>query len=481
MKLRIRETSLFLNDLTTRLPFRYGITTLTRAPHLFVRVVLEIDARTEHGVAADNLPPKWFTKNPSTSYREDLAGMLAVIRHACSAAQEAGAHASVFELWRAITAAQKVWAAAQGHPPLLAGFGVSLVERALIDAFCRATGTTFARAVRENALGIRLGEICREIVGEPADFLPRAPLSEVIVRHTVGLTDSLTDAEIPDAERVRDGLPQSLEACIRAEGLTHFKIKLSGDIAQDRARLHRLAELLDRSACAFTLDGNENYHAVAPLRALWEQFRADPIIAHFLRGLLFLEQPLHRDVALSEATAAELLAWPDRPQIIIDESDAEPGDLARALRSGYAGTSHKNCKGVIKGIANAALIATRRRAEPARPLHLSAEDLTNVGPVALLQDLAVVATLGIAHAERNGHHYFAGLSQFPASVQRAVLAAHGDLYRAHDGYPVVRVEQGKVSTRSVIAAPFGSAITIDPAEFTPEPEWDAARYGAAEG
>ena len=25
------------------------------------------------------------------------------------------------------------------------------------------------------------------------------------------------------------------------------------------------------------------------------------------------------------------------------------------------------------------------------------------------------------------------------------------------------------------------AITIDPAEFTPEPEWDAARYGAAEG
>ena len=124
MKLRIRETSLFLNDLTTRLPFRYGITTLTRAPHLFVRVVLEIDGRTEHGVAADNLPPKWFTKNPATSYREDIAGMLDVIRHACTAAQEAGAHASVFELWRAIAAPQKVWAAAQGHPPLLAGFGV---------------------------------------------------------------------------------------------------------------------------------------------------------------------------------------------------------------------------------------------------------------------------------------------------------------------------------------------------------------------
>lgn len=478
MKLRVRETSLFLNDLSTRLPFRYGITTLTQAPHLFVRVVIEIDGRTEHGVAADNLPPKWFTKNPATSYRDDLAGMLDVIRHACIAVQEAGAQGSVFEFLQAIAAAQKGWAAARGHPPLLAGFGVSLVERALIDAFCRATGSTFARAVRENTLGVRLGEIYPELSGQPADFLPPAPLSEVIVRHTVGLTDSLTDAEIPDAERVNDGLPQSLEACIRAEGLTHFKIKLSGDIGHDRARLHRLAELLERDApgCAFTLDGNENYHAVAPLRALWEQLTADPIVAHFLHGLLFLEQPLHRDAALSEATAAELLAWTDRPQIIIDESDAEPGDLDRALRGGYAGTSHKNCKGVIKGIANACLIAARRRAEPGRPLHLSAEDLTNVGPVALLQDLAVVATLGIAHAERNGHHYFAGLSQFPATVQRAVLAAHGDLYRAHDGYPVVRVEQGKVSAQSVVAAPFGCAIEIDPAEFTPLAEWDADRY-----
>ena len=46
-----------------------------------------------------------------------------------------------------------------------------------------------------------------------------------------------------------------------------------------------------------------------------------------------------------------------------------------------------------------------------------------------------------------------------------MLAAHSDLYRPHDGYP--RVEQGKVSTQSVVAAPFGCAIEIEPAEFTP--------------
>jgi hypothetical protein len=60
--------------------------------------------------------------------------------------------------------------------------------------------------------------------------------------------------------------------------------------------------------------------------------------------------------------------------------------------------------------------------------------------------------------ERNGHHYFRGLSEFPASVQREILAQHSDLYREHRGYPVVRVERGKVTTRSIVAAPFGYAL-----------------------
>ncbi|HYR58956.1 MAG TPA: hypothetical protein VEO95_10015, partial [Chthoniobacteraceae bacterium] len=165
------------------------------------------------------------------------------------------------------------------------------------------------------------------------------------------------------------------------------------------------------------------------------------------------------DVALTDTTAADLLAWRDRPPIIIDESEGELHALERALESGYAGTSHKNCKGIFRGVANACVIAQRRRAEPARALHLSGEDLTNLGPVALLQDLAVAATLGIAHVERNGHHYFRGLSEFPAPVQRGILAHHADLYREHRGYPVVRIERGKVSTRSVVAAPFGYAMS----------------------
>ncbi|MGB8167523.1 MAG: hypothetical protein WCF18_08520 [Chthoniobacteraceae bacterium] len=458
-RVAVRETHTSTRELRLRMPFKYGIATMTEVPHLLLRAVVEIDGRVATGFAADNLPPKWFTKNPATTFAEEIAEMREVIATACAHAVEVREAMNVFEWWRAVSAAQEATAAERSWPPLLAGFGVSLIERAVIDAWCRANGMPFAHALRANTLGIQLGAIHEELAGEPRDFLPSAPLNEVIARHTVGLSDPLTDADIPDDERVNDGQPQALEDCIRAYGLTHFKIKLCGNIERDRERLYRLASLLESASpgCRFTLDGNENYHAVAPFRELWDQFLADPIIARFLVGLIFVEQPLHRDIALSESAGADLLAWTQRPPIIIDESEGDLRALERALASGYAGTSHKNCKGIFRGIANAALIEQRRRTSP-RPLHLSGEDLTNLGPVALLQDLAVAATLGITHVERNGHHYFRGLSEFPAAVQREILARHGDLYRTHHGYPVVRVEQGKVSTRSVVAAPFGCAL-----------------------
>ena len=91
----------------------------------------------------------------------------------------------------------------------------------------------------------------------------------------------------------------------------------------------------------------------------------------------------------------------------------------------------------------------------------------------------MVATLGITHAERNGHHYFAGLSQFPESVQREILRWHGDLYAAHaKGFPVVAVHEGAVEMGSLVECAFwGSLFEPDLSEFTPVDEW---RYEALE-
>lgn len=465
MKLRVLEIDLHILNMRTRMPFRYGIATMTVLPHLFVRVKLDVDGRPQWGVAADHLPPKWFTKDPSTSFRDDVTDMLRVITAACKAARGLDPATTVFGLWQKLYAAQQRWAADKSFPPLLWGFGVSLVERAMIDAFCRATRTNFASAVRDNTLGIRLGEIYPELQPhQPADFLPPAPLSSILVRHTVGLADPLTDAEIASGERLDDGLPQSLESCIRHYGLTRFKIKLCGDVATDVARLKRIAGLVPRDF-GFTLDGNEQYKTAEAFVAAYEALQSEPSLTGFFERLIFVEQPLHRDAAFGAEAKRTLLGWRDRPPMIIDESDGELDSFAKALECGYAGTSHKNCKGVFKGIANACLAALRRAT-------LSGEDLANVGPVAMLQDLAVMATLGITHVERNGHHYFRGLSALPEDIQTLVLAQHGDLYqRQKRGYVTLAVRDGAVAVGSLIKAPFGVGFDFNPTRCTPVAKW----------
>jgi hypothetical protein len=479
MTITLQQVDLHILNMRTRIPFKYGIATMTALPHIFIRVKLEVDGQARFGVVADHLPPKWFTKNPNTAFAEDINEMLLVIRSACELGQDLPPVETVFDLWREIYGLQAAWAMDEGYPPLLWGFGVSLVERAMIDAFCRATGIPFPKAVYENHLGIQLGELHPELADfRPDDFLPEQSSPSLIARHTVGLGDPLTEADIPPEERLDDGLPQSLEACIKAYGLTHFKLKLCGDAAQDIVRLKQIASVIAANRVddyAFTLDGNEQYTDVAPFKDLWLNLTGDDTLAPFMSRLLFVEQPLHRDVALSETTKEALLAWGDRPPIIIDESDDEIDSLPIALESGYVGTSHKNCKGIFKGIANACLIAHRRHLDLAGTYIISGEDLSNVGPVALLQDSTVMATLGISHAERNSHYYFAGLSMFPEAIQEAVLEHHSDLYHRHPrGFPTLTIEGGKIAIGSLLEAPFGLAIDFDPTIFTPLDDWDVA-------
>src|SRR3954470_15565474 len=257
------------------MPFRYGITSMTALPHCFLRTEVEINGRRTVGISADHLPPKWFTKDPNTSFRQDVAVMLEVIDSACAVAASTGRHRSVFDWWLHTYQGQLAWGGGWGHPPLLTGFGTSLVERAVIDAFCRAEGTTFGESVRRNDFGIKLGSVHAELEGsEPKDWLPAQPLRSALSRHTIGLADFLTDAEIPAGERVDDGLPQSFEACIRAYGLTYFKIKIGGDAEQAVDRIARIADVIQREAkgeFAFTLDANENFKTVEALRELWER------------------------------------------------------------------------------------------------------------------------------------------------------------------------------------------------------------------
>jgi hypothetical protein len=439
-----------------RIPFRFGIAEMNEIVHVFLFATMEIDGEREIGIAADNLPPKWFTKNPATTYPEDVSEMIGVIESACALARRGGSKDSVFDLWYDVHC--EATRCSSGVSPLLTTFGVSLVERAAIDAFCRAKRIPFAQAVRRNDLGIRLGRLHPALSRrEPREFLPRRAMTRMTVRHTVGLGDPLCTGD--EQGGLRDDLPSTLEACIRHYGLRRFKLKVSGNRRADLERLERVGRVLDgqtRGDYRVTIDGNEQFDGVSALRAFWDDLTEWHGTSELGRRVDYVEQPLPRDLALSASTSAELAAWPGRPRLIIDESDDSLDAVTRAIEAGYDGGAFKSSKGVFKGIANACRVEQLRREDASKTLIYSGEDSSTIGPVGLLADLAVIATLGIDEPERNGHHYLRGLTGLPSRVQRETIRVHGDLFSPRaDAYPALNIQCGRIHVGSVVAAAFG--------------------------
>lgn len=457
----------------TRFPFQYGIASMTALPHLFATAEMVVNGTPVEGLASEGLPPKWFTKDPQTLFEQDLAEMLAVIQNAARIAENAAQQpVGYFGWWRDLYDEQSRWAGLRSQPPLLANLGVSLMERAVLDGLCKATTTPLHGLLMSDALGIELGAVRGELAGiTTAQALAEEPLAQIALRHTIGLGDPLRAEDSPHLD---DGLPDTLEDSIRAYGLRYFKIKVSGRAEVDMPRLRVITEVLT-AGCPHgfkaTLDGNEQFTDLAAFREFYEMLRADAALAPLFENLLLIEQPLHRDHALKDDVAPALQSWQDGPGMIIDESDGSLDDLPRALGLGYNGTSHKSCKGIVKGLANAALLKIRAP-QMKRPPILSGEDLANVGPVSMLQDLAMMSALGIPHVERNGHHYFRGLSMYPEELQTEALRCQPGFYRHHElGFPTLDVQDGMIDLTSVNAAPFGCAIPIAAAQFTPLKAW----------
>src|SRR5439155_17034236 len=257
---------------------------------------------------------------------QDLPEMLQVIAHSAKLAERiAQSPVSFFDFWHELYRQQSAWANARHIAPLLANLGVSLVERAALDGLCRGAREPLHRMVATNRLGLRLGEVYVELDGaQPRDLLPAAPLASCFVRHTIGLGDALSPGDIPPGERVDDGLPQDLESSIREYVLRYFKVKLFADAERDFARLRELGHLLVRETggeCFVTLDGNENFRDLTAFREFWQKAASDPALRELWRRIIVVEQPVHRDRALSDDPGTALRGWPDRPRLIIDESD----------------------------------------------------------------------------------------------------------------------------------------------------------------
>jgi hypothetical protein len=86
------------------------------------------------------------------------------------------------------------------------------------------------------------------------------------------------------------------------------------------------------------------------------------------------------------------------------------------------------------------------------------------------QDLALVSAMGLAHVERNGHHFVDGFSGRPKAEAVRFMEAHPDLYADTPHGPRLAIREGMLELGSVVDAPgLGAAIEPDTQAMDPMP------------
>jgi hypothetical protein len=327
VKLKVVDSSCGIRNVFARMPFRFGAITMRAAPLLTLAVEIEDAAgHRATGYAADFLAYRWFDKRPHKSLADNCRDLLACVDEARDLYLEAGreGYDTPFALWRETSPEIERQALARDFNRLGASFGASMLERGVIDALGRMTGQPFAALVRRG-LGIDLGSLCEELRGRKIGaLLPEQPLARLHVRHTVGLIDPITAADRREAA-VDDGLPETLEDYLDRDGIGYLKIKVSGRLDEDIARLEAIAALLERRDRAFhiSLDGNEQYRQPddnVPVVALQADLAAVALLGishvernghHYFRGLGHLgeaekAQALERHADLYERRGDEV-------------------------------------------------------------------------------------------------------------------------------------------------------------------------------
>jgi len=452
LRFTLRDIALFERPVRFARPFRFGAVTVEATPQLFVRAEIETEGGARSvGAAAELMVPKWFDKRPQLSPEQTVADLRRslAIAHELYLAHEG--FDTAFGLHAACIGAQLSACAKQDIPPLAAAYGPAELDKAVLDAVLRAARIDFFRGMAENIAGIDARLTPDLSAAEIADFLAaRKLLARVAVRHTVGLDDAIEG---------KGGVADLQENA----GARYFKLKLSGDPDADTSRLRRIRRELARLPYdhMVTLDANEQYAEVAALHTLVDRLDNDDSLRPIATRLLYVEQPMPRD--LTRQSPLGVLAEHD---FIIDEADDSYEAFPAARGLGYRGVSSKSCKGIYKSILNA-IRAAKWNAEGGR-FFVTGEDLTCQPGLALQQDLALGAWLGLQHAERNGHHYVEGFGQTSDREAEAFAARHPDLYRRSPaGVVHLVIHEGDLLTSSLGVPGFGSSVHPDWASLAP--------------
>jgi len=409
--IRLEDVSFDYEDYKYRTPIKFGGVALDRVTVLNVRVAV----RTEVGKAARGfgsmpLGNVWSFPSRVLGYDHTLAAMKALaecIRKVLADCLESGHPIDLFhqlepEVLRAAEEVSRKLKLAEPIPKLCALVVASPFDAAVHDAFGKVHGCncyqTYSRELLPRDLGHYLGP---EYAGQHLEEYvltkakPRMPLY-----HLIGALDPITDGDVK--QRLNDGMPETLPEWIRADGLTHLKIKLNGDeLKWDVERVLRV----DCTAAAtqqqrglekwyYSLDFNERCANVGYLLEFLAKVKEQR--PEGFERIQYIEQPTARDLRANRHNvmheAAKL-----RP-VVIDESLIDLESLKLAQELGYTGAALKACKGQSPTLL---LAAAAQKAG----MFLCVQDLTCPG-ASLIHSAGLAAHVPtVAAIESNARQY----------------------------------------------------------------------------
>jgi L-alanine-DL-glutamate epimerase-like enolase superfamily enzyme len=455
---RIAEIELLEVPVVLRMPFRFGIVTLRKCFQAFVRVRIQSsNGISTWGATAEMIAPKWFDKNPNLTDEENFEQERDVLRIAKQAYLSDTSPDTAFGHFIRHHDAHLKFCASKGYNPLLASYGNALIDKAVLDALCRERQLTFYQAMQTNLVAMNDQHPQFSGIDFSLFLNTLSPVSSIHARHTVGMVDAITEADITDP--VNDGLPETLEQVVTFYGHRYFKLKVCGQLDNDLARLTAIASVLDHIEDPYyvSLDGNEQYKNAEELAELLFAIRTNPSLERMYKSIMFVEQPISRAHALDTDLSQLNLGLP----VILDESDGTLDAFILAKNKGYSGISSKTCKGIYKSFLNAARCQQWNSSNKTHPYFISGEDLTVQAGLALQQDLALVNLLGIKHVERNGHHYVNGLASCSQQEQSDFLKKHSDLYENSYGATRLKIKNGILQIGSLDCIGYASASMPD--------------------
>lgn len=412
---QILEIEPSYEDYRYRAPMKFGGSVVDRVTLLNVRCTVKgRTGKTAQGFGSMPMGNVWSFPSKKLSYDQTLAAMKELstrITRLTSSHREWGHPidlSTTLEPQYLAAAADISKGLVQPVPPLCTLVTASPFDLALHDAYGKlhnrssfqVLGPDYLHHDLEHYLGpeFRGETLDRYILGEPKATLP--------LYHLVSAVDPITNEDIKN--RIDDGLPETLPEWIRANGITHIKIKLNGD---DRHwDLERVVRVHDATAATeqarkvdqyvYSLDFNEKCPNIDYLVSFLGELKSRSPQAY--SRLQYIEQPTARDLEANpqnDVHAASKLI-----PVVIDESLTGKEAFLMALKMGYSGAALKACKGLSQSLLMAALGQKRK-------VFLCVQDLTCPG-ASLVSSVTLAAHVPTVKAiEANAREYVPAANQ----------------------------------------------------------------------